>query len=73
MPILDTNPEKVEDFSQAYTTLNEFRIKKSKKTFLFNPVNELKDESSPHNKINKIDQDFISFNTSKNLYQMTQE
>jgi hypothetical protein len=54
--------------------MNEFRIKKSKKVLAFNPTNYLRPPEIPHtNKINKVDEDFITFNTSKNLYQMTQK
>lgn len=39
MPLFDTNPERVEDISKAYTTLNEFRVRKSKKVIAVNASN----------------------------------
>lgn len=73
MPIIESNPEKSEDMTKGYTTMNDFRIKKSKKSISVAVDNNYKKDASTENKINKIDQDFINFNASKNLYQMTQK
>ena len=73
MPIMEINPERFEDISKGYTTMNDFRIKKSKKSIFVTADNNFKKDVPIQNKINNIDQDFINFNASKNLYQMTQE
>jgi len=73
MPIIESNPEKFEDLSKGYTTMNDFRIKKSKKSISVTADNNYKKDVPTENKVNKIDQDFVNFNASKNLYQMTQQ
>ena len=73
MPIMETNPERFEDNSKGYTTMYDFRIKKSKKSIFVTADYNFKKYVPIQNKINNIDQDFINFNASKNLYQMTQE
>jgi hypothetical protein len=74
MPLFASEEKKEDEFNQTFHTINEFRIKKSKKIMSVIPPEKLETKEQPNlNQIHRIDKDYISFHNNKNLYQMTQK